>query len=108
MGCSSCGRSQVLSTGTSYPTQYNVAAAQIVSNGPCPYTKDQLILWQQKLQCFLQQGLYRQYNIPASNLNQALGVVLSSINYPNDPCYYKRELDAVQNLIMFIISTNQC
>jgi hypothetical protein len=108
MGCSTCGRSQALSTGSPFPTQYNATAAQIISTGPCPYTKDQLMLWQQKLQCFLERGYYRQYNIPASSLNKALGDVLSSINYPNDPCYYKRQLDAAQNLILFIISTNQC
>jgi hypothetical protein len=108
MGCATCGRSQAISTNTNFPTQYNNAAAQVVSSGPCPYTKAQLLLWQQLLQCFLQKGYYRQYGIPASNLNAALGTVLSSINYPNDPCYYQKQLDATQNLIIFISSTNLC
>jgi hypothetical protein len=108
MGCSSCGRSAALGVGTTYPTQYNSVAARVVSNGPCPYTKAQLLIWQQLLQCFLQGGYYRKYGVTAPALNKALGDVLSSINYPNDPCYYQKQLDAAQNLVLFIQSTNVC
>lgn len=108
MACSSCGRSSALAVGTTFPTQYSPAAAQIVSSGPCPYTRDQLLAWQKLLQCFLQNGYYRKFGVTAPALNKALGDVLSSINYPNDPCYYQKQLDAAQNLILFIQSTNAC
>lgn len=106
-GCSTCGQ-RMYAAPVVNTTNNNYISSQVTPVGDCPYVVDQLKIWSQKLTCFQQKGLYVQYRIRPQDLNRALGDVLSAINYPSNPCYYQKELDSAQNLIMIVIGSGQC
>jgi len=108
MPCATCGQSQGVTTVERKTFQNFTSVAIPISAGPCSYTLDQLKVWNQKLNCFKQKGLYIQYGIRPADLNRALGDVLSAINYVNNICYFQRQLDKAQPLIMVVINSGQC
>jgi hypothetical protein len=106
MGCASCGQAaRATQQGFVSP---RFSAAQVAMSGPCDYTIPQLQVWVEKLTCFMQKGLYRQYNVRPADLNKALGGVKSAINYKTFPCYYAKELAFAQTILNIVISSGQC
>jgi hypothetical protein len=103
MGCSTCGK--ITTTAPVPVTQ----SSQILVNDPtCTYTMDQLNNWSKILICCKDKMLYISLNISPSTLNQYLGIVLSALNYPTYPCYFKSQLDIIEDTIMMIQNTGQC
>lgn len=107
MPCASCGQQQVAPVERKAFQNFTSPAVPI-SAGPCNYTLDQLKVWFDKLNCFKQKGIYVQYGIRPADLNRALGNVLSAINYSSNICYFQRQLDIVQPIIMIVINSGQC
>lgn len=104
MGCG-CGASQVTVAPNSgvvlQPLTYN-------SSENCIYTIEQLHVWLTKLICCKDKGLYLQLGSNAQTINKYLGIVMSAINYPSNPCYFKNDLDIISDFIILIANTGQC
>ena len=83
-------------------------SAQSSSDQTCSYTKEQLQKWREVLFCVKDQGLYTEAQTNINEINTALGITLSAINYRPNICYYKKELDKLIPLIHRIINVQQC
>lgn len=72
----------------------------------CEYTVEQIIAWKTKLLCV-------QYDLSSINLNikkynTFIGTIYSVTEYPNNPCYFKKQLDEIAPYITKIINLNLC
>ena len=75
----------------------------------CIYTKDQAALWRDKLACVDSNNYYLQFpNYTRTNYNKFLGILNSIIIYNNNPCYYKSDLDKINDVILQLISLGLC
>lgn len=76
-----------------------------VSSADCLITKPQLTAWLAILQCLKTNERYDSAYISRVVVNQMLGIVQSSINYPDNYCYYIDQLEYFRtNLLPVIIS----
>jgi hypothetical protein len=103
MGCASCGASRV---GRIPPTQRTQVNFSVVEN--CPYTGEQLNVWLTKLICCKDKVLYKNLGITAPTMNKYLGIVMSALNYPTNPCYFQKELDIISEFIILIVNSGIC
>ena len=111
MACSTCGKSRVGSTTapkTPPSFAYKTLPPQKVVDLNCQYTLDQVKKWSELLICFKENGYYSTYNISGKDLNKALGIVLSAINYPTNICYFESELNNIFNIITIIVNSGKC
>jgi hypothetical protein len=109
MGCSTCGQQGV--TPEPYQFKYHPHIQTPVDppvDENCEYTTSQLNVWLSKLICCKDTGLYVTLKIKASTLNKYLGIVGSAINYKSHPCWFKKELDNIANIIIIIENSGKC
>ena len=104
MGCG-CGASTVRSS-----PQVFVARRENASQAPadCQYTMDQLRSWLALLICCKDKALYMSLGIGAPTMNKYLGIVMSALNYPTNPCYFQSQLGPIGNFVILIMNTGQC
>jgi len=75
----------------------------------CVYTLDQVNSWLEKVTCFKDKGLYTTMpNITQAQLVNYRGILLSTLNYPTNVCYFKKQLDEIKSFVTVILSTGQC
>ena len=107
--CSTCGKSAVnVQTYIQKSINYQQLPPQLIVDLNCPYTLDQMKIWSNLLICFKEKGYYSQYGISGQQLNAALGIVLSALNYPTNICYFKSDLDNIFNVITIIVNSGKC
>lgn len=93
------------------PCQQKAAArsslltASETANPDCPYSYEQLLQWRSLLLCAKEQSLEVATGL---ELNSALGIVLASMNYKADPCYFKEQLQKTELIITLIINKQTC
>lgn len=73
----------------------------------CDYDLEKLQDWNNKLNCFKEKSLFKQYNVSGQLLNKYMGIVLSALNSKN-PCYFKEKLDQISSFILIIDNSNKC
>lgn len=104
MGCASCGSNKLVRPITNVQrTQVNFAPVE-----GCTYTMDQLNTWVTKLICCKDKVLYLQLGINAQTMNKYLGIVMSALNYPTNPCYFQTDLDVISDFIILIVNSGRC
>lgn len=103
MGCATCGASRVVMSAPLVRQQINFAPVE-----GCTYTMEQLNAWLTKLICCKDKALYLSLKINAQIMNKYLGIVMSALNYPTNPCYFQNDLDIISNFIVLISGTQQC
>lgn len=103
MGCG-CGASRV--TTPSFTTNTVRLVSTPVEN--CDYTMEQFQAWLDKLICCKDKGLYVQLGINSQTMNRYLGIVMSAINYPSNPCYFQNDMGPISNFIILITNNGQC
>jgi hypothetical protein len=103
MGCSTCGSSTVVQ-------QRTVAPGLNLPNysNDCSYTMDQLHIWLNLLICCKDKVIYPSLGITGPQLNKALGIVGSALNYVTYPCNFAKELDQISDIIILIQNTGRC
>jgi hypothetical protein len=98
--------------GASVVQQSPVYTQQTVTNNisieDCEYSMDQLRGWLDKLICCKDKGLYITLGISGPLMNKYLGDVMSALNYPTNPCYFKNSLDIIGDVIILINNSNLC
>ena len=98
--------SGLVSNGVSQPV------SPFVTPEGCDYTIEQLKTWQIKLVCCKDTLLYLKLGINAQTMNKYLGLVMSAINYPSNPCYYEsllpNDFEQISNFIILITNSGQC
>jgi hypothetical protein len=98
MACGSCNKS-VFSTSSIGPTRRSQSS--IVEN--CEFTQEILLNWRNTLRCLKASGFVSPQGLSLIEINRYLGTVQSSINYPDNYCYYSKPLQDFQSLIPLII-----
>lgn len=83
-----------------------VVAKREIYTGDCDITLDILKKWQSILKCIKQTNTYVKINVNEFNINQLLGLVQSAINYPDNYCYYKNQLDYFKDNLLVKILEN--
>lgn len=99
MGCSGCGQ---VAIPIQQPRRTYATASQ-ESSEPCEYTIEMLFDFRDRLEWFKSKALYLKNNVSAKELNQFIGIVITSTNIKNR-CTYKSILDKAANLVNLIIS----
>lgn len=72
----------------------------------CEYSVEQIIAWKTKLLCIKDNPQI--VNLTTKKYNSFLGTVYSITDYPNNPCYFKNQLDQIVPYITLIINLNLC
>jgi hypothetical protein len=103
MGCG-CGAGVVRSS----PQVFVRQNTQTQAPADCQYTMDQLNSWLAQLICCKNKGLYTSLGINAPTMNKYLGIVMSALNYPTNPCYFQSQLGAIGDFVILIMNTGQC
>lgn len=103
MGCG-CGSSTNKSSNTTYT--YNQSARVNVSPEGCDITKEDLNRWLKILQCIKSEGKHAAAGFAEFNVNQLLGTIQSALNYPENYCMYKVQLDYFKNIALIKIVDN--
>jgi hypothetical protein len=99
MGCGACGAKSALATNYS-----RTAPAYRAENvGPCDFSKAMVNDFHDRLTWFRETASFRKYNILPKVINKHLGNVKSALNTTN-VCLFRVQLEAVSELIDFIIS----
>lgn len=75
---------------------------------PCTYTKEQAEIWRQKLLCIDRGNLYSEVGINRALKNKYLGALNSIVLYNNNPCYFQKELNQINDLMLNIINLGIC
>lgn len=84
----------------------NYAAGATVPMGNCDILKENLIMWQTVLLCTKTSNKLTEVSLTEFTVNQFLGVIQSAINYPDNYCLYKPQLEYIQNSIIPNIVSN--
>lgn len=101
MGCSACGAPRVATaTNTAQMVSPKYRVQEVID---CDYTTAMLKDYKNRLTWFKDKALYVQHGYKASLMNKYIGIVITSINIDNK-CVYKKELDAITDLVNFIIT----
>lgn len=101
-----CGKSMGVTSTSSTTMNANIRVIPPVED--CEYTIEQLKTWLKSLVCVKDKGIYTQFGINGQTMNKYLGIVMSAINYPSNPCYFQNDLEAIGNFIIIIINSGQC
>lgn len=95
MGCG-CGSSSNQEVGSS-----NVFLSNSVqSNEPCDILQSNIVTWQNILKCVKTSGKLALIGLSEFNVNQYLGIIQSALNYPDNYCLYKPQLDYIKDTIL--------
>lgn len=100
MGCGCSGGGGVVLSSFRRAKNNNIAQ-------DCDYTVELMLIWKEKLLCVQNQNLYQEIGYNKYKINFALGTVQSAINTGN-VCYFKKQLDQVNNIILTLISLEKC
>lgn len=105
MGCG-CGARAVAPT----PPSPGVFVRDAMQPAPsdCQYTLDMFQVWLTKLICCKNKNLYIGLGINAQTMNKYMGLVMSALNFPSNPCYFQTQLGPVNDFIILITNTGQC
>lgn len=84
--------------------------AQVPSPSDCSITKQMLIKWKAMLNCVKINKKLDLIGLNEVTVNQYLGVIQSALNYPDNYCYYKIQLENFQtiNLPLIIEYVSEC
>lgn len=93
-----CGCGSAVSYGTYQPVTTNRELPR--STEYCPYTKSVLIQWLKILNCIKAQNKKSLIQASDFNINSLLGIIQSALNYPDDYCFYKPQLEEFQNTFL--------
>lgn len=99
MACGSCNKSSFSSSSSIGPMTRS--QSNIVGN--CEFTQEILLNWRNILRCLKASGSNSLQGLSLTEINRYLGTVQSSINYPDNYCYYNQQLQDFQSLIPIII-----
>jgi hypothetical protein len=96
-GCSSSGGS---SNGGIYPSP------TAIPNVACDITQANLNSWKNSLECVKLHNKLDLIGLVEFNANQFLGVLQSALNYPDNYCLYKAQLDFFKDNVLINIVAN--
>lgn len=106
MGCGCAGNktsSQTSIAGATSNYQQNVKE---INAAHCDITKEMLQSWRASLICVKGLDKLSAIKITLVTYNQLLGVIQSALNYPENYCYYKPQLEYFQNTVLPQIVNN--
>jgi hypothetical protein len=97
MACGSCNKSSFSAS----VRPITRSQSNIIEN--CEFTEEILLNWRSILRCLKASGVVNLQGLSYTEINRYLGTVQSSINYPDNYCYYNQQLQNFQSLIPIII-----
>lgn len=101
MGCSSCGGGGSSTQAYQYAAIHQHNTPQMAYDAAnCTYTNAILEKWKLILTCIKIQSLGSLVGIETFQMNVLMGVIQSALNYPNNYCFYKQQLDDFQTNIL--------
>lgn len=103
MGCGCGSKTNAVNTVVTYNQPTGV---KIISSKECTITKNDILKWQNVLKCIKTEGKFIQADITEFNVNQLLGIIQSALNYPENYCMYKAQLDYFKDSILVKIVMN--
>lgn len=103
-----CGCSSGASTTLTLNKVASFSENKLRAEEPCDYTIEQVNNWLDKINCYADKALYLTTNITKRRLNIYIGALKSAKNYPSNLCYFKKELQEIENIIIIITATGQC
>lgn len=108
MGCG-CGSSTTQVTST-ISSNNNSMGVKMVPSHECPITKADILKWQAIVQCLKDENKFLSADITEFNINQLLGVMQSALNYPENYCMYKSQLDYFKDttLLKIVMNVPEC
>lgn len=109
MGCGCSAGSSGGSSVSAAPSPYRVLQQPTNDNSPCSYTIEQVNIWLEKVHCVKNGGFYAEIpNVTRKQMNIYIGILMSAQNYKDNICYFRRELEEIENFITVVTSKNLC